>query len=127
MGSELVKILIVEDDMILSMVLKRMIKMMNNSIIAETATTGKGAIETAANFSPDLVLVDIKLQDDIDGIEVVNRIREKSPVPVIYITGNSDQYYRDRAKETGYVKYMVKPIQMKDLERAITEVVDGKL
>lgn len=127
MGSELVKILIVEDDMILSMVLKRMIKMMNNSIIAETATTGKGAIETAADFLPDLILVDIKLQDDIDGIEVVNRIREKSPVPVIYITGNSDQYYRDRAKETGYVKYMVKPIQMKDLERAITEVVDGKL
>lgn len=127
MSSKSIKILIVEDDMILSMVLKRMVKMMNETTVVETSTTGKGAIETAENFSPDLVLVDIKLQDEIDGIEVVNIIREKSSVPVIYITGNSDQFYRDRAKETGYVKYMVKPIQMKDLENAINEIVNGQL
>lgn len=114
-------VLIVEDDMIISMVLEQMIKKVGYEVI-DKATTGKKAIKLALNLSPDIILMDIQLKDDIDGITAMQKIRESSSVPVIYITGNSDPYYRSRAKETNYVDYLVKPIQMEDLQASIEKV-----
>ena len=113
-------ILIVEDDMILSMVLERMILKLDYSV-AGKEITGEKAIESANALQPDLILMDIQLKDDIDGIEAMHEIRNNSDVPVIYITGNSDQYNLDRARETGFVDYLVKPIQMSDLENSINK------
>lgn len=113
-------ILIVEDDMILSMVLERMILKLKHSV-AGKKITGKGAIESAKALEPDLILMDIQLKDDIDGIDAMHEIRSSSDVPVIYITGNSDQYNLSRARETNFVDYLVKPIQMKDLKESINK------
>lgn len=115
------KILIVEDDMILSMVLERMILKLNYEVIGKKIT-GEAAITSALELEPDLILMDIQLKDDTDGIEAMQEIRETSDVPVIYITGNSDQYNLRRAKETNFVDYLVKPIQMSDLEKSIQKV-----
>lgn len=115
------KILIVEDDMILSMVLERMIVKLDYEVIGKKIT-GEAAITSALELEPDLILMDIQLKDDTDGIEAMQEIRETSDVPVIYITGNSDQYNLRRAKETNFVDYLVKPIQMSDLEEAIKKV-----
>lgn len=112
------KILIVEDDMILSMVLERMIGKLGHEVI-DKEITGKAAIETAQELQPDLILMDIQLKDDIDGVEAMQEIRKSSSVPVIYITGNSDQYNLRRAQQTNFVDYLVKPIQMSDLEKSI--------
>ena len=113
-------ILIVEDDMILSMVLERMIRKLEYSV-AGKEITGKKAIESANALQPDLILMDIQLKDDIDGIEAMHEIRHNSDVPVIYITGNSDQYNLDRARETNFIDYLVKPIQMSDLKTSINK------
>lgn len=112
------KILIAEDDLIISMVLERMASRMNH-IIVGTATTGKDVIRAAEEMSPDLILMDIQLNDDVDGIEAVKEIQKKAPISVIYITGNLDRYSLERVNETEYVEYMVKPIQMENLEKAI--------
>ncbi|MDZ7771327.1 MAG: response regulator [Balneolaceae bacterium] len=112
------KILIVEDDMIISMVLERMIMKLNHKVINKVITGAK-AIETTRELKPDLILMDIQLKDEIDGIAAMQTIREWSEVPVIYITGNSDQYNLSRAKKTHFIDYLVKPIQMSDLERSI--------
>lgn len=114
-------VLIVEDDMIISMVLEQMIEKVGHHVV-DKAATGQKAIELAFKLSPDVILMDIQLKDDVDGITAMQKIRKSSTVPVIYITGNSDQYYRSRVKETNYVDYLVKPIQMEDLKASINKI-----
>lgn len=111
-------VLIVEDDMIIAMVLERMIVKLDHNVL-EKVITGEEAIRCATEEDPDLILMDIQLKDSIDGITVMEEIRKTSEVPVIYITGNSDQYNMNRAKATNFVDYLVKPIQMSDLEQSI--------
>ncbi|GAA5523098.1 response regulator [Aliifodinibius salicampi] len=118
------KVLIVEDDMIISMVLERMINKMGFEVV-EKATTGEKAITLAQEHEPDIILMDIQLKDDIDGITAMQKIRKSSEVPVIYITGNSDQYYKERAQKTNYIDYLVKPIQMDDLKESINKVFNS--
>ena len=118
MGTKKKSILIVEDDMIISMVLERMVLKFGHSVAAKV-TMGKEAIESVDTINPDLILMDIQLDDDIDGITAMEKIRAKSKVPVIYITGNSDQYNLGRAEKTNYIDYLIKPIQMSDLENSI--------
>ena len=115
------KVLIVEDDMIIAMVLERMIKKLNYTVI-DKVITGEDAINCANQNEPDLILMDIQLKDSIDGITAMEKIRANSNVPVIYITGNSDQFYVNRAKATDYIDYLVKPIQMKELQESIDKV-----
>src|SRR5699024_1123289 len=115
------KVLIVEDDMIISMVLERMLQKLNFTVI-DKVTTGKKAISLTSETELDIILMDIQLKDQIDGITAMEKIREHSSVPVIYITGNSDEYYLKRARNTNYVDYLVKPIQMKDLKKALQKV-----
>ncbi len=114
------KVLIVEDDMIISMVLERMILKLGHKVINKVIT-GQGAIDSARDMDPDLILMDIQLKDDIDGISAMQKIRENSAVHVIYITGNSDQYNLSRAKKTNFVEYLVKPIQMSHLKKSISK------
>lgn len=121
---QLKKVLIVEDDMIISMVLERMINKMGFEVV-EKATTGEKAITLAQEHEPDIILMDIQLKDDIDGITAMQKIRKSSEVPVIYITGNSDQYYKERAQKTNYIDYLVKPIQMDDLKESINKVFNS--
>lgn len=112
------KVLIVEDDMIISMVLEKMVTRMDHKVVGNVAT-GRKAIELARTHVPDLILMDIQLKGDMDGITAMQEIRKDSEVAVIYITGNSDSLYMDRAKKTCYVDYLVKPIQMEDLKKSI--------
>lgn len=114
------KVLIVEDDMIISMVLERMIKKLGHKVVKKVIA-GQEAIDATFELQPDLILMDIQLKDNIDGITAMQKIREKSDVQVIYITGNSDQYNLDRAKETNFVDYLVKPIQMGHLKKSINK------
>ncbi|WP_346267208.1 response regulator [Halalkalibaculum roseum] len=119
------KVLIVEDDMIIAMVLERMIVKLNYTVL-DKVITGEEAVSSATQHKPDLILMDIQLKDGTDGITAMERIRENSNVPVIYITGNSDQYYKNRAKATDFVDYLVKPIQMSDLEESISKAFGEK-
>lgn len=115
------RILIVEDDMIIGMVLKRMLEQMNYSVL-DTVQTGEGAVKAAFEHSPDLILMDIQLDDKVDGIEAMSQIKQQTNIPVIYITGNSDKYYRNRAARVGCQDYMVKPIRMEDLKQSISNL-----
>lgn len=119
------EVLIVEDDMIISMVLERMITKLGHKVI-DKVITGRKAINCTFELKPDLILMDIQLKDDIDGISAMQKIREESDVHVIYITGNSDQYNLNRARETNFVDYLVKPIQMSHLKKSITKAFSKK-
>ncbi|MDZ7658534.1 response regulator [Fodinibius sp.] len=120
------KVLIVEDDMIISMVLERMINKLGHQVVKKVIA-GQDAIDSFFELQPDLILMDIQLKDNIDGITAMQKIREESDVHVIYITGNSDQYNLERAKKTDYVDYLVKPIQMSHLKKSINKAFAGKM
>ena len=114
-------ILIVEDDRVLSLMLTRMVQRIGHEVLG-SVSRGEDAIQLATAKKVDLILMDIMLDGEIDGIEAMKEIRENSDVPVIYVTGNSDKSTIERAKETNYIEYLVKPIGFKQLEGAISKV-----
>ena len=85
-------ILIVEDDMIIAMVLENMVKTLGHKVLGK-ATNGNDAISLARSLSPDIILMDIRLKGEMDGVEAIQIIKEEMTVSVIFITGNSDQRY----------------------------------
>lgn len=111
-------VMIVEDDLILNLLYESYLEKLGYDAEGELVY-GKTAIEVAQKIKPDLILMDISLEGEIDGITAMKEIRKFSDVPVIYITGNSDPHHVQRAKETDYVDYLVKPIEFNDLKDSI--------
>jgi len=111
------KVFIVEDDQILLLMLKRMVERLGFSL-AGSAIGGAEAIKKIKSLKPDLIFMDIMLKDDIDGISVAEAIQDLG-CDIIYITGNSDQMFRDRAEKTGYHDYLVKPISFDIIKESV--------
>lgn len=112
------KILIVEDEMIISLMLEQMVTQMGHEVLAK-ATSGEKAIKKALEVKPEVILMDIRLQGKMDGIEAITEIQKEMNVSVIYITGNTDQMYRNRIKETKYLDFLVKPVTRNQLSHSL--------
>ena len=115
---EKVQILIVEDDAIIAMDLESRMKKLGYGV---TAIVGYGeqAIEKVKENTPDVVLMDIILKGEIDGIDAAEEIRTQYDIPVIFITGYADRERLKRAKLTYPFGFIIKPFQDKDLEVTI--------
>lgn len=111
-------VMIVEDDLILNLLYESYFEILGYDTERELVY-GKTAVEVARRIEPDLILMDISLEGDMDGIEAMKEIRNFSNAPVIYITGNSDSDHLQRAKETNYIDYLVKPIEFNDIKKSI--------
>jgi CheY-like chemotaxis protein len=112
------RVLIVEDDMIISLVIENMVKELGHEVVGK-ATSGDEAIRLASDQSPDLVLMDIRLKGEMDGIEAVTEIKQKIDTSVIYLTGNSDRVNYERARETEFIDLITKPFTISDLTRSL--------
>lgn len=110
------QVLIVEDDMLLSLVEERLVEKLGHEVIHKT-DSGEEAVKKTEELQPDLIIMDIILKGDLDGIQAMQEIRKNSDVPVVYLSGNSDRFNYERAKKTGFVEYLVKPITLKDLKK----------
>jgi len=111
------KILLVEDVSIEAMDIKRTLESFGY-YVPYTASTGEDAVEKAIEIMPDLILMDIVLKGDIDGIEVVSKIK-KLNIPVIYLTAHSEESTIEKAKLTEPYGYIVKPYDPNELKLAI--------
>lgn len=116
------RILIVEDDMLLSLVEERLVLKLGYSI-AGKAISGDEAIQKTKDLDPDLILMDISLRGKLDGIETMKMIRKFSEVPVIYLSGNSDKLSVERAKKTDFADYLIKPVTESDLNAPIAKAL----
>jgi putative two-component system response regulator len=112
------RILIVEDEAIVSMELRYMVESMGYEV-AGTASNGEDAVARANKLIPDLILMDILLQGDRDGIDAAEEIRREHRIPIIYVTAFADDATIQRAKITSPYGYVIKPIQYKELNTAI--------
>ncbi|MGE3190993.1 MAG: response regulator [Vicinamibacterales bacterium] len=111
-------VLIVDDEIIIARDLEARLRGMGYAV-AGLAATGRDAIRLARARRPDLVLMDIVLKGEIDGIEAASQIRQASRVPVIYLTAYTDPKTLDRAKRTEPYGYIVKPFSERELQANI--------
>jgi CheY-like chemotaxis protein len=112
------KILIVEDDIILSMLNSRIVELLGHKVI-KAVKSGEEAIEFALNSEVDIILMDIRLKGEIDGIEALIEINKTKAIPAIYVTGNSDEETKSRAEKTNMIAFCVKPFSYEELEQII--------
>ena len=112
------KILIVEDELIVAEAIKNSLESMDYEVVS-MVRTGKEADESAEKDPPDIILMDIRLKGDMDGIETAERIRSRLEIPVIFLTAYADEDELARAKLTLPFGYVLKPFQDKDLRVAI--------
>jgi len=112
------KILIVEDEKIIALDLQRRLEKYGYIVIGVVATGGE-AIEKAERLLPDVVLMDIMLAGDIDGIDAARIINQRLQLPIIFITAYADQKILERAKEAEPFGYIVKPFKEKEIHSTI--------
>ncbi len=110
--------MIVEDEAIVAEEIKTNLEGMGYSVTA-IVKTGESAIEKAEIHRPNAILMDIRLEGQIDGIEAAEHIRSLLGIPVIFLTAHADEERLDRAKLTLPFGYLVKPIQDQNLKITI--------
>ena len=109
-----VKILIVEDQVIVARDEQHILEALDYNVVG-TSATGEDAITLAETLQPDLVLMDVMLKGEMDGIEAARHIRERFDIPVIFVTAYADQATLQRAKLIGPFGYILKPFEEHDL------------
>ncbi len=87
--------------------------------VAGVADSGPDALRQIAHSRPDLILMDIRIRGDMDGIELARRVQEQFDIPVVYLTAHSDLETLHRAKLTGPFGYLAKPVQQSSLSSSI--------
>lgn len=112
------KILIVEDESIVGLDIQKRLKRMGYEAL-EVLSTGQKAIEYVQRELPDLILMDIQIQGNIDGVETANQIRKRFDVPIVYLTAFSDETTMQRAKATEAFAYVLKPFKDRELYSSI--------
>jgi putative two-component system response regulator len=111
-------ILVVEDEAVVAMDIEAALQSMDYEV-AGTAATGEEAIAKALESRPDVVLMDIRLRGEMDGIEAAGRIRAQAAIPIIYLTAFADDELLARAKLTEPFGYILKPFETRELRSNI--------
>jgi CheY-like chemotaxis protein len=112
------RILLVEDDDVIARVADWRLKNLGYAV-AGRAVSGAEAMELVVREKPDLVLMDVNIRGDVDGIETAKMIKDGFKIPVIYVTSHSDGPTLERAKATHPDGFIVKPFDDNDLRVAI--------
>ena len=112
------RILIVEDQKLIAADLENTLRKLGYAVVA-SVSSGEEAVAAADAARPDLVLMDIRLRGDLDGVETAAAIRQRMDIPVIYLTAYADEQTIRRAKATSPFGYLVKPFNERELRAAI--------
>ncbi len=113
------RVLIVEDEAIISQSLQYMLENLGYEVAA-ICTNGEEAIVKATQLKPDIILMDIQLGDEMDGIQAAEKIKELNLAPpLVYITAYSDESIFSRAKFTLPFGYILKPFDSRELQICI--------
>lgn len=112
------KILIVDDEVVVAEDIRRQLRSLGYVVVGVVAS-GSEAVQLAAQHRPDLILMDIKLKGQIDGIDAARTIQSQYGIPVIYLTAFSDEETLERARHTLPLAYLIKPFVSSDLRAAL--------
>lgn len=113
-----INVLVVEDESIVSKDIQHSLKKLGYNVVG-AASTGEKAIELALGARPDVILMDIMLKGDMNGIEAADEIRKTCSIPVIFLTAYADESTLSKAKITEPYGYILKPFKEIDLHTTI--------
>ncbi len=117
-GSQTARILICEDEVILGKMLARSLKALGYAVTG-TVSRGDMVLKEVEKSSPDLILMDIKLEGEIDGISAADQIRSRTDIPIIYLTGYAERDVLEKAKNTEPYGFLSKPVSLMELRSAV--------
>jgi len=115
------RILIVEDDMIIQMFLNKIITSLGFDVVGE-ARTCEQALQKVNDLKPEIILMDIGIAGDKDGIITTQLINQSHEIPVLFLTGNSDESTLNRAKSVNPAGFVFKPINENHLKTKLFEL-----
>ena len=118
------RVMIVEDEAITAMATGAMLKRLGHVVLAAVGT-GQDALDACRRQRPDLVLMDIRLDGDLDGIETAKLLRRDSDVPVVFVSAYVDDTTKTRAAEAGPFDFLAKPLDEYDLQDLLTRLLPG--
>lgn len=117
-----INVLVVEDESIVSKDLQHSLKKLGYNVVG-AASNGEKAIELAGLKKPNIILMDIMLKGDMNGIEAAEKIKELYSVPIVFLTAYSDESTLSKAKITEPYGYILKPFKEIDLHTTIEMAV----
>jgi CheY-like chemotaxis protein len=117
-----VKILVVEDDMIICEDLRMSLKKIGYELI-DMVASGEDALDKAEEHKPDLILMDIVLKGRLNGIETADMVRSRFDIPVVFLTAYADKITLERAKSTKPYGYIFKPFDDNELAAVIEKAL----
>ncbi len=112
------RILIVENERIVAFNLQQRLTRLGYEV-PSVAASGSDALRIAGETSPDLVLMDIRIDGEIDGIETANRLNSSQAVPIVFLTGHADDSTLERARATRPSGYLLKPFSEREMHATI--------
>lgn len=116
--SERFTVLIVEDERVIAKDLALTVEGMGYVVVG-SAATGEDALACCARQLPDIVLMDIRIKGELDGIDTAQQLLDRYGLPVIYLTAHADGTSIERAKRTLPHAYLLKPVRVGELQGAI--------
>ncbi|MFP4642108.1 MAG: response regulator [Dehalococcoidia bacterium] len=112
------RILVVEDESIIASEIRGALGELGYTVV-DVVGSGEEAVEKTGKHTPDLVLMDIVLQGEMDGIQAAEEIRSRHNIPVVYLTAYTDENTMQRAKISEPYGYIVKPFEDRELHSNI--------
>lgn len=119
------RVLVMEDERILALHMRQQLSKLGYDVVA-MASSGARALEKIVELRPDVALMDIHVEGDMDGIETASRIPPELAVPVIYITAYSEESTLERARATRPYGYIIKPFSERELHATIQMALERR-
>jgi signal transduction histidine kinase len=111
-------VLVIEDERVVAKDLQQTLVRLGYRVPL-TVATGQAALEAASQNCPDLVIIDIRIEGELDGVETAELLRKRFDVPVVFLTAYADQATVARAKRTEPEAYLLKPVRMDELRSSV--------
>ncbi|HDP79505.1 MAG TPA: response regulator, partial [Spirochaetes bacterium] len=108
MDRDATRILLVEDDSVIAYDIKSLLTELGYEVL-DVVATGAEAVDAAAALSPDLVIMDITLEGEMDGIQTAREMQKSGDMPIVYLTAHTDIHTFLAAKKTNPYGYCMKP------------------
>ena len=112
------RLLVVEDDALIAMDLAVSISELGGEVVS-VAVTARDAMRLVEELKPDAILMDVRLRGEPDGIEAAQLIQRREPIPIVFVTGNSDADTMQRMRQLSGAEIILKPVLINELRDAI--------
>jgi len=113
------KVLIVEDEQLVAFLMENYVSENSCCQVIGNVDNGDDAIEIARKEKPDIILMDVRIEGNKDGIEIAELLNKELNIPIIYTSGNADEKTTERARNTNQLGFLVKPVNKDDLRRLL--------